>query len=101
MTIPNKIVELAVEGGYPLTLSTSGVNYSDMILSPLFWQSLGKQLGWDKEDEQNLKMYRMSGGAGDMPKGIYRWNKKVHRFIDLLLTGGDTDAFWEGLIDKK
>lgn len=44
------------------------------VLDPLFWQALGKALGW---------------------KGA--WKHYAHQYFDLLLTGGDTEKFWKEL----
>lgn len=102
MTIPNKIIELAVDGGYQLMVSGSGVNYGNMILDPLFWKSLGKQLGW-------LRYTRNDGDSAsnpsieDMPNQGWKESHlhHAHQLFNLLLTGGDTDVFWRDLLDKK
>jgi hypothetical protein len=118
--IPKEIIEKAIEGGwkrgvdasknvFSFDIYESGIVYSvdpvmyidaeEMIIDPLFWQSLGKALGWDKEDEENLKLYHASGGYGRMPVTIYKWNKNAHNFYNLLLTSGNTEKFWKDLLD--
>ena len=60
---------------------------AQIALDPSFWQSLGKTLGWEKCAE---------GCEGDCKVGV--WKKKARRFYDLILTGGDTEKFWDELL---
>lgn len=83
----------------------------EAILDPLFWQSLGKALGWNK---------RVCKGCGsiDKPvKGEYhdicpRCNRgnedrielclyQAHHYFDLVLTNGDTEKFWQDLLNPN
>jgi hypothetical protein len=58
------------------------------VLNPLFWQALGKALGWSEE----------TNPAAGNPKLWYGdWKQKAHQYLDLLLTGGDTEKFWKEL----
>lgn len=50
------------------------------FLDPLFWQSLGKAMGW---------IY-----LSDTPE---HWKKEWHRFIDHLAEGKDAESFFESL----
>lgn len=54
-----------------------------MALDPLFWSSLGKALGWAKNGRIN---------------GCYIWEYNAKMFYDLILNGGDTDAYWNELL---
>ena len=55
------------------------------LLDPLFWQSLGKAMGWTGkafyEDGMTLKT----------------WKREWHRFIDKLADGGTAEQFFEEL----
>lgn len=96
MTIPKRIIEKVIEGGWRDDLLRANPNADveglieeghfdrdayKTLLNPLFWQALGKVKGW-----KTLT-----------PKGMVIDEVKVaaHECYDLILTGGDTDAFWE------
>ena len=53
---------------------------SDIFLDPLFWQSLGKAMGWDKNKYI-----------------IGNWKAHWHRFIDHLVEGKEAESFFEKL----
>lgn len=56
----------------------------EIVLDPLFWQSLGKGLGW-----------KPLGADGD---GNDNWLYYWHRFIDHLASGKDIDSFFTNLM---
>lgn len=93
--IPEKAIKLAADAGWDGAMSWP---WQRIALDPSFFQALGKALGWDESDAQKYEMYKMSGGAGNMPVGIYMWHKNAIRFYDLILTGGSTDEFWDDLL---
>ena len=115
MTIPNKIVELAVEGGlwiYPSDkspqhieylkkiLSRDGTenNHREWILTLSFWKSLRKSLNAPKEvDSHGKKPHPSRSKCNKISWEIFH----AHQLFDLLLTGGNTDQFWKDLVDKK
>jgi hypothetical protein len=80
----NEAIKLAIEkGGYEI----SDQKYAKLmsfpnVLDPLFWQALGKALGWDD--------FR----AAVPPL----WLANALHYHELLLTGGDTEKFWKELI---
>ncbi|HLL74195.1 MAG TPA: hypothetical protein VK421_02945 [Pyrinomonadaceae bacterium] len=55
--------------------------FAEIVLGPLFWQSLGKALGWPDETHN----------------GEY-WQVIAHDYFQLVLTGGDTEAFWRNIL---
>lgn len=80
----NEALKLAIEkGGYKELYQTIGRIEEQIALDPLFWQALGKALGWDG---WSVQFY------GD------EWLFHAHQYFDLVLTGGDTEAFWKELI---
>jgi len=52
-----------------------------VLISPLFWQSLGKAMGW----------------WGTNSNGKEQWVNKWHRFIDHLAEGKDAESFFSNL----
>ena len=61
-------------------------------LDPLFWQALGKSLGWEKADG-------VGGKYAQHPNERYAyWKWQWHRFIDHLAEGKDPDEFFKSLI---
>lgn len=86
-------ISRAIEGGYEdASISPTGVVYPNenrVLLDPLFWQCLGKALGWDagnySEDENSYK--------GE-------WEKVWHRFINHLAEGKSADEFFNSFKEK-
>lgn len=147
----NEAIKLAIEkGGYKYghgidgDYETDGWSYQEIIddgiqdklvLDPLFWQALGKALGWytyccgdcgssesryaelgesgdgwsvclcgldcDGED-----LYDKNGNEEMINKDLYAWGNMetwlyhAMRYYKLLLTGGDTEKFWQELLNK-
>lgn len=87
--IPKHIIELAVKGGWigKAVEPTYIDNYYEVICSPLFWQALGKELGWGTEPAATTRE--------GFP--VQEWMMFAHRFYDLILTGGSLDEFWKEL----
>jgi hypothetical protein len=105
-------IKLAVEGGYEpfrtvkmdeLVCELTGENYhcnfkpkngatvrglcsaniNRILLDPLFWQALGKNLGWH-------------------PSGVIpSWTSEWHHFVDHLAEGKDPNSFFLELLDKR
>ena len=59
------------------------ISVNEIFLDPLFWQSLGKAMGWRQDEDQ----------WGDRAEWVSQW----HRFIDHLADGKDAESFFEGL----
>lgn len=80
--IPKSAIEKAIEGGYPRnselldTYCTHGI-----ALDPTFWQALAK-----------VGLYTKS------PRTVDPWKRTAREFYDLILTGGDTEKFWEEIL---
>lgn len=56
----------------------------EYLLDPLFWQSLGKAMGWETQFDED--------------KGFnHQWQYEWHRFIDHLAEGKDAESFFESL----
>lgn len=103
MQIPKEVIEKAVAGGWKW--SSNGLSYiyygwgiaddelfdekrfEEIALDPLFWQALGKVLGWGVYD-------RAMQEAAEDPD----WMLIAHRFYYLILTDTPTDIFWADLL---
>jgi predicted amidophosphoribosyltransferase len=106
----NEAIKLAIEkGGYEIHNFRIGGEHIDrkedeqIILDPLFWQALGKALGWEdsicetcksKFPEYHNGCVRCGGHINPDPFMLYH---ALH-YQELVLTGGDTEKFWKELI---
>ena len=105
--IPKSAIEKAIEGGWrpnperttPVTITETQhwfgqsqnltLGYAQIALDPLFWQALGKALRWAKQVQSVISWHK-----NEVPT----WQNRAHRFYDLILTGGDTEKFWEEIL---
>lgn len=62
----------------------------EAFLDPLFWQCLGKGLGW-KDDEY-------IPGYGEPEMVTIMWLHQWHSFIDHLASGQDAESFFNQLL---
>ncbi len=97
MNIPKEVIDKAKEGGWkPSGLdlykvgNVDAINKYRVVLSPEFWIALGKAL--NKNESYLSPLYGCDDVEGDWWWGI------AMRFYDLILTGGDTDAFWQEIL---
>lgn len=71
--------------------------FSEVFLDPLFWQALGRALGW----QHIVHVHKYVGHSLDKewtePAWLYHW----HRFIDHLASNGDTDTFFQEILKDK
>lgn len=86
--IPKQAIEKAKSAGWqpPEPCELDGIkfnHYGDTILDPEFWKCLGVALGWGTNTTES------------------QWYYEAFRFYDLMLTGGDTEQFWQTLLDNK
>jgi len=91
MTI-SQAIEKAIEGGW-IYKNEWGNNPIDMpveriLLDPLFWQSLGKAMGWD----ESSGIFREPGHV-EMKEWMFRW----HDFTDHLIEGKTAESFFANL----
>lgn len=69
--------------------------FNEYVLDPLFWQALGKALGWDN-----------GGYYHHYPDNFSRfwqteWLYHALHYHELNLTGGSTEKFWNEVLDLK
>ncbi|MFZ2152263.1 MAG: hypothetical protein WAV09_04105 [Minisyncoccia bacterium] len=97
-------IKIAIENGWKGTtisetlggsIKTIGLrvgldNKEIVLLDPLFWQALGKGLGWNRMMSAEIEYHRIK----DYPE--WQWN--MHRFIDHLAEGKDIDSFFNDLL---
>ena len=95
MTI-QQAIEKAIEGGYEIQIDANKpINcrvIAHLVFDPLFWQSLGKALGWGDESECPLACC-----GGICPINIPMWQSQWHRFISHLSGGGTIGSFFENI----
>ena len=65
-----------------------------MLLDPLFWQSLGKAMGWEKR----ITGYNAFTKGKLNKENNDPWRLEWHRFIDKIAEGGTADEFFEELL---
>ena len=95
--------ELRPKGGTEIYLNNAGHNWKEIAeynyLDPLFWQALGKSLGWKKNKGcQCCHKVECDYSTTGCPwyqteEYIYHW----HRFIDYLVEGKNAESFFEEL----
>lgn len=116
MTYTEQAIQKAIEGGWKPkhsgfknciniveVLETFKVFYPDIesikqsghsheyFLNPLFWQSMGKSLGW--KNRHTFYNNFLSGKECDDP-----WRLEMHRFIDHLASGEDVESFFKEIL---
>lgn len=106
MIISKEAIEKAIEGGWdckivkqePLEMrrkNSEHISHTQAALDPLFWQALGKSLGWEMIWNGQYMNTRHNPKELVMVEG---WEYNAHRLYDLILTNGDTDAYWEEIL---
>ncbi len=105
-------IKKAIEGGYSKPpfygeRFIQRMSERSILLDPLFWQCLGKSLGWRLFDAHeirgnNLRCHLCGArydAIGDCLKNPIRsWLIHWHRFIDHLASGGTPDDFFKELL---
>lgn len=94
------IKQKAIEGGYVTGFMYDRLAAIDplgaveiLLLDPLFWQSLGKALGW--------KGYNFCEWNNCvLIQRIPQWQREWHRFIDHLAEGKDIESFFKQLLNE-
>ena len=78
----NEAIQKAIEGGWKKSFYSPHLLeiYEVYFLDPLFWQALGKAMGWDK---------KMDFTDDEYPD----WKDYWHRFIDHLADGKSYENF--------
>lgn len=91
MTYIQQIIEKAIEGGFYIPPTKEGwkanVDFQFALLNPLFWQSLGKSLGWYFKKEE-----------WESYPPMFEWQWHWHSFIDHLAEGKDAESFFKELL---
>jgi hypothetical protein len=103
MTIPKEAIEKAIEGGWHLQDGDTLVRVTNVgvmmrewqvtALSLSFWQCLGKALEMERRGMWYVKI------GNNKRRHVQTWEAVALHFYDLILTGGDTDAFWRELLN--
>lgn len=68
-----------------------------ILLDLLFWQCLGKALGWKRP----ITQYAFIDENDKTTSFTARWQNEMHRFIDHIAEGKDVDEFFNNLLTNK
>jgi len=109
MKTTQDVIETAIRGGWkPYSIGAFGyldfqfpdihnmiddideASINDVIVDPLFWQALGKELGWCGVGYVNI---------GESKR--IQWKQKMYRMIDHLINGGTVEEYLISLLDKE
>lgn len=82
----------ASRGGYPVKC----FDKEWIVLQPEFWQALSNALGWKRTYKMGVQHI-----VGQSWVIIPAWQYEAHQYFDLLLTAGDTEAFWKELLKQR
>lgn len=69
------------------------VDKNKCLLDPIFWQCLGKSLGWDDDSDPMIAITQVNDG--------WRWLRNWHNLIDHLAEGKDPEDFFTSLLANK
>ena len=92
MTI-QETIQKAIDGGWKKEfvvepMDTPQANFAKAMIDPLFWQALGKAMGWKDSDEC---------GSCKCPVTQEAWYYHWHRFVDHLAKDRSIESFFEQL----
>lgn len=95
--IPDEAYALARGAGWEPKVTS--ICWEADALDPLFFQALGKALGWGRymyvgKMERLLDDGKLEGDSWTLPVEEYH----AHRFYDLILTNQSTEEFWSELL---
>lgn len=104
----DKAITLAIEKGkYKKQLGSGGARglfeseVNELLLDPLFWQALGKALGWASIVVLPVTYTNKFDLTCCLKRNNYyksEWKYHALRFFELKLTDGDEEKFWEELL---
>lgn len=87
MTV-QQAIEKAIEGGWDKSQNEKLFPFvRDTWSDPLFWQSLGKALGWNETHTDGKKKWLE----------WHKWKFEWHRFLDFLAEGKSAEEFFATL----
>ena len=86
--------DLDVSPGYAVALATA--SKEKVLLSPRFWQGLGKSLGWNRR--MMLQVYTKDDGErSNTVDGAAEWIYQMHRLVGHLAEGKSIESYFETL----
>lgn len=102
-------IQKAIEGGWhPTYLTLPHLSKfrtdKEVLLDPLFWQALGKSLGWSASKEFETRIAKSTcSKCGDTRVTMQwaEWQYHWHDFIAHLADGGNIDDFFTTLLETK
>lgn len=92
-------IKLAIEGGWEdrqFGFDCEIDTWQHTTSDPIFWQCLGKALGW----KQPIIQYAYIDENLRTTSLTVRWQNEMHRFIDHLADGKTPDEFFTNLTNN-
>ena len=86
-----KLAEV-IEEHEGLASSATTFSYDEFFLDPLFWQSLGRGLGWEETVEVEIPDFPLTPALK-----ATQWKVHWHRFIDAVAEGRTPEEFFREL----
>lgn len=100
MTIQDAISK-AVEGGWKKEsvvepMDTQRANFAKAMIDPLFWQALGKSMGWEDKPNERKAFWKVQQ-EGNVKTEMSEWKNQWHNFIDHLAEGKSIEEYFANL----
>jgi len=107
--IPKKAVVLALKNGWEPEIAEfalyavengneEDVQWQRIGFDPVFWQALGRALGWPLDVFDAMDEYARDRGK---KSGERHWLLTPHSFLEVVLLGGNTEEFWQQVLDGE
>lgn len=90
-------IQKAIEGGYENAFG-NGDRVGLCFLDPLFWQCLGKALGWEENSREMVGFDLDKGTSEKFIDKKIEWLRCWHSFINHLAEGKNPDDFFKELL---
>jgi hypothetical protein len=87
-----RLAEITEEHAEGRLSSSTTFSYDEFFLDPLFWQSLGKGLGWDETVEIEIPDFPLAPALK-----ATQWKVHWHHFIDALAEGRTPEEYFREL----
>jgi hypothetical protein len=109
-TATAQAIRKAIEGGWEpqnQNFSIAAISYRVQVIEKVkykerffldlsFWQSLGKELGWN--GRWMVQIFTDHDDQSATVDGAPRWKYELHRFIDHLVEGKDAETYFTELL---
>lgn len=95
-----KALKIAIKAGYRGdTISVNKMPNASILQDPLFWQALGRGLGWS--EYTSIKLGNWDEVSSMVVDNKLTWQLYALRYFDTLMSGKSEEEFWKSLIKEK